>query len=279
MYRKILASADSACAPGRSRPGGSRGCSSKLRGSPRPIRTGAAAGGAFDADEPVKRSGGMRGAAIAFLFAALAAAGCTPQAALVASLLPDGTVPVLLAHLERLDDTNRRRIVSLEQRRDWEGLARFAEDNLGRDAHSAEWWLVAGYAYSQAGQRARAIECYAEAVRLAPDEILGWNLLAHAQRAHGQPLQAVRTLENALLVRRDSAVTHYLLGESLSDLGRDEAAVAAYREALALDRLLVPAWAGLERAYLRLERNAEAAQAREALERIRSAPAAGSPQR
>ncbi len=182
--------------------------------------------------------------------------------------LPDGTVPVLLGHLQGVDDGNRRRIVELEQRGDWEALAKLAEENLARDKHSADWWLVAGYAYSQLGRHQRATECYGETVRLAPDDMLGWNLLAQSYRAAGQPQRAVQTLNNAVLVRRDAPATWFLLGESYSDLGRSEPAAAAYREAVQLNGGFAQAWFSLGRAYARLGRGAEFEQVMHMLQRL-----------
>lgn len=171
---------------------------------------------------------------IAMVCALSALAGCTPQGALLMAALPDGTVPVLLSHLEGVDDANRRRIVELESRADWDGLAKFAEDNLAKDRRIADWWLVAGYAHSRAGRHPRAIECYGEMVRLAPDDMLGWNLLAQSYRAAGQPQRAVQALNNALLVRRDDPQTWFVLGGAYSDLGR----IAEFDQALrALEKL------------------------------------------
>lgn len=159
----------------------------------------------------------LRAAGLGLALAALG--GCTPQAALVSALLPDGTVSILLSHLEGVDDANRRRIVELESRADWDGLAKFAEDNLAKDRRIADWWLVAGYAHSRAGRHPRAIECYGEMVRLAPDDMLGWGLLAQSYRDARQPQRAVQTLNNALLVRKDEPQTWFVLGGAYSDLG------------------------------------------------------------
>lgn len=187
------------------------------------------------------------------------------------SVLPDGTIPALLGHLQSVDDGNRRRIVELESRGDWNGLAKLAEENLARDGRIADWWLVAGYAYSQMGRHERAAECYGEMVRLAPDDMLGWNLLAQSQREARQPQRAVQTLNNALLVRRDSVATWFLLGETYTDLGRPALAVDAYREALKLEQQLAQAWFGLGRSYARLGRTAEYEDALQALGRLNPA--------
>jgi tetratricopeptide (TPR) repeat protein len=199
---------------------------------------------------------------------AVALGGCSPQATLLLSALPEGTVSVLLGNLQGVDDANRRRVAEFEARGDWQGLARFADDNLARDRSNADWWIVAGYARSQLGAHAQAAERYAEAVRLEPDRALSWNLLAQSQRAAGQPDRALRTLDNALRATRDSAATHYLMGETYAELGRRREAVDAYRRALELDPQLARAWYGLGRAYAAQGRAAEARQIVPVLERL-----------
>jgi len=207
----------------------------------------------------------------AVLALCMALAGCTPQGALLMSALPAGTVPVLLSHLEGVDDSNRRRIAELEGRGDWQGLVELAEANLARDRNNAEWWLVAGYAYSQLGSHPRAAQCFSEMVRLSPDEMLGWNLLAQSYRSAGEPVRAVQALESAVLVRKDVAATWFLLGESYSDLGRFDPAAAAYREALQLNAGFAQAWFGLGRVYARLGRADEFGKTVQALQRLNPA--------
>src|SRR5262245_25616758 len=194
--------------------------------------------------------------------------GCTPQAQLLMSLLPDGTIPVFLSNFSRVADTNRRRISEFEQRRDWDGLARFAEENVKLDRMNSDWWIVAGYAYSQGGKRKEAIACYSEAVRITPEDALGWNLLANSYRLDGQPERALQVVNRALNVNRDTPATWTLQGEILSDLNRFEPAVGAYQEARKLDQQLVQAWLGRGKAYARLGRNAEVKEVTKVLEKL-----------
>lgn len=213
--------------------------------------------------------------AILTCLALLVLAGCTPQTALLSSLLPDGTVSALLSHLQREEDVNRRKVVELEGRRDWDGLAKFAEEFLAKDRHNADWWFVAGYAHSQAGRHARAIECYDELLRMAPDDLLVWNLMAQSHRAAGQPQRAVQTLNNALRVRQEAPPeTWFLLGESYSDLNRHDQAAAAYRGAVKLQPDFAQAWFGLGRAQARLGRLADFNETVRALEKLAPALAA-----
>ncbi len=191
------------------------------------------------------------------VLALAALSACTPQQHLIAALIPDGTVSVLLSHLQKEEDGNRKRIVEMEARKDWDGIAKFAEDNLAKDRNNADWWFIAGYAHSEAGRNQRAIECYSEMVRLAPDNMLGSTSLAQSYRAAKQPLRAVQTLNNALRARKGTPSTYFLMGESYADLDRDLPAAAAYREAVQLDDKFARAWFGLGRAYARLGRAAD----------------------
>jgi tetratricopeptide (TPR) repeat protein len=191
------------------------------------------------------------------MLALSASLGCSPQALLLMSAVPDGTTSVLLSHFQGEEHANRKRIAELEARKDWDGLAQFAEANLAKDRNNANWWLVAGYAHSEGGRQQRAIECYSEMVRVSPDDMLGWSLLAKSYRDTRQPLRAVQALNNAHLVRRGTAETYFLLGESYADLDRDLPAAAAYREAIQLDETLARAWFGLGRTSARLGRSAD----------------------
>lgn len=204
--------------------------------------------------------------ATGFGLALLALSACTPPTAALFSLLPDGTTSILLSHFQGMDESNQKRVAELEARKDWEGLTKLAEENLARDRNSSDWWIVAGYAYSQAGRHPRAIECYSEVVRLAPDDMLGWTLLAQSYRDAKQPLRAVQTLNNAHRVRQGTAETWFLLGESYSDLDRDLLAASAYREAVQRNGDFAQAWFGLGRAYARLGRRTEFEQALKRLE-------------
>lgn len=213
---------------------------------------------------------GGRMKALSLAIVAVLCAGCTPQAALLATALPENTSSVLLSHTQRVQDTNRRRIVAYEQSRDWAGLAQFAEENLKRDTHTPDWWLVAGYAYTQQQKHARAADCYLEAVRLEPDVALHWSLLAQAYRASGQPQRAVKALDNALLARRDDPQLYWLLGESESDMRRWREAASAYRAAIGVDAKHLPSWNGLQRAYAESGRAEEAREAQRMIDGLKA---------
>lgn len=199
---------------------------------------------------------------------------CTPQQMLLNALIPDGTASMLLSHLQSVDDTNRRRIVELEQRGAWAELTEFADVNIAKDPFSPEWRMIGGYAQLQLRDYPRAMTYFSDMIRLAPDDATGYHFLAETQRAAGQPQRAVATLDRALLVVRESPLTYFLLGEAHSDLGRFHPAAQAYRRALAMDPQLADAWFGLGRASLQLGRGADAREALAALEQMQSPRAA-----
>ena len=201
---------------------------------------------------------------------AVLSVACTPQQMLMQALIPDGTASMLLSHLQTVEDGNRRRVIEMEQKGDWAGLGRFADTNIATDPFSPEWRMIGGYAQLQLRDYPRAMTYFGEMVRLAPDDATGYHFLAETQRAAGTPQRAVATLERALLVVRESPLTHQLLGDAYSDLGRYRPAAESYNRALMLDPLLADAWFGFGRTSLQLGRTADARDALAELERLRS---------
>ena len=220
---------------------------------------------------------GRRSTAARWLAAAavaLACAGCTPEMMIASALIPDGTTSVLLSHLEREEEGNRKRVVELEQRKDWDGLARLAEENLKKDPNTISWWFVAGYSHSQAGRHPQAARAYGEMVRLSPDDLLAWEQLAQSQRAMGEPKRAVQTLNNALRVKTDAPAILLLLGQTHEDLRQDDQAVLAYRQLVNAEPGLDVGWLGYGRSSARLGRMAGYKEAMQALQALRSPLAA-----
>jgi tetratricopeptide (TPR) repeat protein len=187
-----------------------------------------------------------------------ALSGCVnPYVNLALALIPDGTFTTLLKNMQGVSTPNQEKLAALEQKGDWAGILEFAQQNLSRDPHNADWWIITGYAYSQLKQYQRAADAFQQAIRLEPQDITSWNLLAQAQRSLGQPERAIRTLDNALRINRDSPMTYYLLGESFSDLKRPERAVGFYEEAVQRNPKFPQAVYGLGVAYAQLGRKTE----------------------
>lgn len=159
--------------------------------------------------------------------------------------------------MKGVSEPNREKLAALEQKGDWNGILRFAQENMATDPTNADWRVVAGYAYAQLGQYERAADQFQQAVRISPDDISAWNLLAQSYRAMGQPERAIRTLDNALRVNQDSPVTYYLLGASFMDLKRPDRAVGFYEQALQRNARFPEALFGAGLAYAQLGRRSE----------------------
>jgi tetratricopeptide (TPR) repeat protein len=213
-------------------------------------------------------TGFLRSRLAAALLVVSVLAACAGSAPYTEGKLADGTTSVLLTHLKSLGEGNQKVIADLESRKDWDGLARTAEASIKLNPHNADWWFVAGYAYSRSGRHGLAVERFTERVRLAPDDMVGWNLLAQSMRDAGQPLRAVQALTNAHLVRPGTPATYYLLGESYTDLNRYLPAAAAYRESVKLDSKFSPAWFGLGRSAAELGNRSDYDQALKALRNL-----------
>jgi tetratricopeptide (TPR) repeat protein len=179
-------------------------------------------------------------------------AACAGPAPYTEGKLADGTTSVLLTHLKRIGEGDQKVLADLEYHKDWDAMAKTAEAGIKQNPHNADWWFVAGYAYSKAGRHGLAVERFTERVRLAPDDMVGWNLLAQSHRDAGQSLRAVQALNNAHLVRPGTPASYYLLGESYTDLNRYLPAAAAYRESVKLDSKFAQAWFGLGRSAAEL---------------------------
>jgi len=202
------------------------------------------------------------------------AAACTPQAQLIAAvapyltgLFPYETFGTVLSNLKGVSNENQKRLDQMAAKGDWEGVAKFAEDNIAKERRIADWWVVAGLAYAQMGQFPKASERFAEAVRLDPSDMETRNLLALSQRLGGDPQRALKTLNAGLQVNQESPETFYLIGECFLDLKQPERAAQAFERALTLEPNAAEAWYGLGIAYAQLGRSAET---RETVSRLRA---------
>ena len=157
----------------------------------------------------------------------------------------------------------------MEARKDWDGLAKLAEENLAKDRKNAGWWFVAGYAHSQAGRHQRAIECYREMVRLAPDDMVGWSILAQSYRdAEAAAAGGADAQQRARGAQGHVPPIWFLLGESYADLGRDLRGRRRTARRSSWTANSPQAWFGLGRASARLGRRTDYESALKALERL-----------
>lgn len=174
----------------------------------------------------------------------------------------------LLNNMKTVDAPNQEKLAELEAKKDWEGMVAFAQKNLKVDPMSADWWMVAGYAYTRLARYEDAAAAFQKMVEYSPDQVDGYNMLAEAYRMQGKPAEAIRILDRALRVNQESATTYFLIGENFNDLKEPDRAVEYYQLALRRDSQMVTAWFGLGVAYARLGRTAEFDQVEQALRRL-----------
>ena len=137
----------------------------------------------------------------------MALAACTTPQSLLLSLLPDGTFLVPLSKLLGTENRNRERLLDLEERGDWAAVVATADAELQKNTQSAEWHYIRGMGEARRGNWRSAQGSFAHSVRLDPNELEGWYMLARAQVSSGERENAVRTLERALDVDRANPLT------------------------------------------------------------------------
>jgi len=162
----------------------------------------------------------------------------------------------------------RERIAELDQKRDWDGLLRYAEERQRRDPEGSDWGVVAAYAWVRHGDYPKATSALSRVIQRNPEDVGAWNLLGESQRRAGQPGQAARTLERGSAIGRTSFATFFLLGEAYRDANRLDHAIHAYREAARLEPDFARAWYELGVAYLRTGQRDEVSGVLERLEKL-----------
>ncbi len=164
------------------------------------------------------------------------------------------------------DRSPGQRVYDLEKKQDWNGLIEYAREQSALNPDSPDWDIIAGYAWLQVRNYARAVAALNRATRRSPEDVDGWNLLGEAHRLSGDAQAAIRTLEHAVTVGRASGPAHYLLGEAYRDYGRPDRAIRSYRESIRIDPEFAATWFGLGLAY---RQTGQRDEFRETLERLR----------
>lgn len=170
---------------------------------------------------------------------------CTAACAAALPFIP--VTPLLSVALSSRvnDDEVAKRIVELEIKKDWVGLADFASQQMQRDPSDMDWTVILAFAQIQQMQYKPAIALLERAVGRSPEEIDPRNLLGEAYRLSGNPIRAAQILERAITIHSNTAQTRFLLAEAYRDDNRLERAKDAYRDAILIDAEFSPAWGGL----------------------------------
>src|SRR5260370_17692989 len=92
--------------------------------------------------------------------------------------------PALVGRGDSLDE--RERIAELNQKRDWDGLLRYAEERQRRDPEGSDWGVIAAYAWVRRGDYPKAASALSRVIQRNPEDIGAANLLweLHALALH-----------------------------------------------------------------------------------------------
>ena len=125
------------------------------------------------------------------------------------------------------------------------GIARLERALQASPAPRAEFHMALGDAFHAAGQPARAVTAYQEAVKRRPDSARAWRYLGIALHESGVRAEAVKALGRALSLDPQEARANAELGAILSEQGRPAEAIAALTRATRLDPDLPDVWTAL----------------------------------
>ena len=107
---------------------------------------------------------------------------------------------------------------------------------------SPEQLLDAGLARHRAGDLAGAARCYQLALQRAPDHARGWHLLGLTHAQAGDAADAMALFTRALTIDPHCAGAHCDLGDLHRQLGQNAQAATSYRAAIAADATLAKEW-------------------------------------
>lgn len=139
-------------------------------------------------------------------------------------------------------------------------LAKSAFSRLAELPKSAEVHELLARAYRIQGLHAEAIQQWNEALRFTPEDRRLQRELARTYWMNGDFQFARELFARLIVAERKAADVNYLLGDSLLHLQQAEEAVEYLENAVRLDPASLPACAALGRAYLFVNRPAEAVE-------------------
>jgi len=139
--------------------------------------------------------------------------------------------------------------IELENRKNWpEMLEHTLRWTKAQPGSSAAWFNL-GNAYNSAGQFAKAIQAYQQALRINPEDASAWNNLGTAYADAGQFAKAIEAYQQALRINPEHANAWNNLGVAYADVGQFAKAIEAYQQALRINPEDASAWNNLGVAY------------------------------
>jgi len=142
-------------------------------------------------------------------------------------------------------------------RKDFAGAAQICSDYLNDNPDNAAVRFQLGYAYSALGKMHEAEDEYRQAIDLDPKMGVAYLNLG-VTLLDSDPKDAADTLQKAIELMPDQPRPKYALGLALEHQGNDDAAIAQFRAALALNARDFPSQLELARAFLHARKLADA---------------------
>lgn len=133
----------------------------------------------------------------------------------------------------------------LESHKDWPALLehslRWTKDQPGSDM---AWWFL-GIAYGKAGQYAKAIDAYQQALRINSEHATAWYNLGIAYGKTGQFSKAIEAYQQALRINPGLSAAWHNLGNAYGNVGQSSNAIEAYQQALRINSEDADTWHNL----------------------------------
>ena len=102
-----------------------------------------------------------------------------------------------------------------------------------------------GIAYSDLGNKEKAIECYEKAIEIKPDYALVFNNMGSTYDAKGNKEKAIECYEKAIEIKPDDALAFNNMGSAYDDLGNKDKAIECYEKAIEIKPDYEYAWMSL----------------------------------
>ncbi|XSG86211.1 MAG: XrtA/PEP-CTERM system TPR-repeat protein PrsT [Methylohalobius sp. ZOD2] len=153
-----------------------------------------------------------------------------------------------------------------EMRKDYKGLLKWLETAHTRSPEALEPSLMLSRYYLARGESLKALSLAREAVEKHPQDANAQFALGRAQLGAGQAANAAATFQKLVDRFSQNPRMHHFLGLALAAGDNDEAALAAWDEALELDQDYVPAAGNKIRLLLDKERYPQALAAARSLQ-------------
>ncbi|MDP1605138.1 MAG: tetratricopeptide repeat-containing serine protease family protein [Rhodocyclaceae bacterium] len=151
--------------------------------------------------------------------------------------------------------------IELESSRNWPALLEHSHRWTKAQPSSSMAWYSLGVACGQAGQPAKAIEAYQQALRINPEHADAWYNLGNAYDEVGQPAKAIEAFQQALRIDPEYAKAWNGLGFAYGNASQFAKAIEAFQQALRINPEDALAWKKLGIAYRRADQPAKAIEA------------------